>query len=143
NSLITDPLTLSTIAVAIAAGIAVRTPERLAAIAGIVIHLVYVVKAGGDFMSGRFLASPFLLAVLVLTSTAWPRPAMAWSLVSAAAVALGFAAHPNLISGRSFGAMRTGVLDDHGIADERRFYFPAGGWLNQVTGVQKPCGTVR
>lgn len=144
NSFATDPLTPLAIASGLAAGLVVRTPARLAAVAGIVLHLAYTVKVGGDFMSGRFFASPFLLAVMLLAATPLPRPALAWPAVVLGGLAIGFAApHPNLTSGRAFGGKRIGMVDPHGIADERRVYFAWGGWLNEATGVEKPCSPWR
>lgn len=144
NSFATDPLTLLTIACGLAAGLIVRTPARLAAVAGIALHLAYTAKVGGDFMSGRFFASPCLLAVMLLVATPLPRPALVWPAVAVSAIAIGFAApHPNLTSGRSFGGKRAELVDPNGIADERRVYFVSGGWLNEATGVQKPCSPAR
>jgi hypothetical protein len=65
NSLRYDPITISTIAVA---GLgALRTPGPIRrATASAVLYVAYTVWVGGDFMSGRFFAMPFLLSVLVL-----------------------------------------------------------------------------
>lgn len=62
-----DPLTLATIgaaaALSLAPGAGVR--ERLAA-ASTLLFIVYTISVGGDFMSGRFFAAPFLVAVIVM-----------------------------------------------------------------------------
>jgi len=65
NSLRFDPITLTTIA--LAAMVAVRTPgaARRAALSA-VLYVAYTVSVGGDFMSGRFFAMPFLIAVMTV-----------------------------------------------------------------------------
>jgi arabinofuranosyltransferase len=49
-----------------------RSREGWAMAAGVILYLVYVVRIGGDFMSGRFLAAPFLLSVLALLISTVP-----------------------------------------------------------------------
>jgi arabinofuranosyltransferase len=65
NSFGHDPITLGTIA--LAAGLAWRSsfPVRLAA-ASCLVYVAYTISVGGDFMSGRFFAMPFLVAVIGL-----------------------------------------------------------------------------
>jgi arabinofuranosyltransferase len=65
DSLDRDPVTLTTIALAVAVGLAARGAARGLA-AGILLYLVYLVSIGGDFMAGRFMAAPLFAAVLVL-----------------------------------------------------------------------------
>lgn len=62
NSLRFDPITISTIA---AAGLgAWRTPGPMRrAAASAVLYVAYTIWVGGDFMSGRFFAMPFLVSV--------------------------------------------------------------------------------
>ena len=62
NSVARDPITLGTVAIAIAASLRSQTPVRLAA-AGAAAYVAYTISVGGDFMSGRFFAMPFLVAV--------------------------------------------------------------------------------
>ena len=48
--------------------------------AGLLLYIVYIARIGGDFMSGRFLAAPFFMAVLFLVHqrfTKWVTPAIA------------------------------------------------------------------
>ena len=63
NSAAHDPITLGVIG--IWAGLAWRssTPARLSA-ASALLYVLYTVSVGGDFMSGRFFAMPFLIAVM-------------------------------------------------------------------------------
>ncbi|MEM8714085.1 MAG: hypothetical protein AAGG01_24335, partial [Planctomycetota bacterium] len=69
NSMLWDPITLLTVAVA--SGLAMARPsgarraESVVA-AALLLHLAYVVNVGGDFMSGRFLTGSFAVAVALL-----------------------------------------------------------------------------
>jgi arabinofuranosyltransferase len=66
NSLSYDPLTLVTVAGAVMAAIATRRTSAIVVMASAMLYVAYTIKVGGDFMSGRFFALPFLQAVLVL-----------------------------------------------------------------------------
>lgn len=65
NSFAHDPITLGTVGAL--AGVAVRgsMPVRLSAVSAL-LYVAYTVSVGGDFMSGRFFAMPFLVAVIAL-----------------------------------------------------------------------------
>jgi arabinofuranosyltransferase len=65
ESLLTDPVTLTVIAVAFAFSWRDRKHSG-PMLAGIAANLAYVVWVGGDFMSGRFLTVGFLVALVVL-----------------------------------------------------------------------------
>lgn len=70
NSLRWDPVTLPVIGVASCVGLAMAFRRRSAPIAtcviGIALMLVYALRIGGDYMSGRLFALPFLLAAFLL-----------------------------------------------------------------------------
>jgi arabinofuranosyltransferase len=61
-----DPITLGTIAAAIAVAWPVRDFRFRGLAAGAAAYVAYTVWVGGDFMAGRFFSLPFLLAVLLL-----------------------------------------------------------------------------
>jgi arabinofuranosyltransferase len=65
NSFARDPITLGT--VGIVTGLALRSTiaVRLSAISAL-LYVAYTVSVGGDFMSGRFFAMPFLIAVVAI-----------------------------------------------------------------------------
>ena len=65
NSAAHDPITLATIALAVAIAVRAATHLRIAA-ASSVLYVAYTVSVGGDFMSGRFFAVPFLVAAIVV-----------------------------------------------------------------------------
>ena len=64
----TDPMTVVIIAVATISCFLLRPSGLLTISLSVLFYLAYVVNVGGDFMGGRFLAAPFLLAVICLSS---------------------------------------------------------------------------
>jgi arabinofuranosyltransferase len=138
DSLIQDRVTLPAILGALTAATVMRRRELLPLAIGILLYLGYVVKIGGDFMSGRFLAAPLLCAVVVVwrlqfsTKSAW----LALGLVLVAGV---LSPDPPPLSGKDYGLdaaieREKGEPDhlferSHGIADERELYYPATGLL--------------
>ena len=84
-----------------------------AALAGGLLHGLYVVRAGGDFMHGRLLL-PSLFAVMLPIAVVEARGVIRWATVT---VVVGWA----VVCAT---ALRIDYLqqNEHGIADERRFY---------------------
>ena len=78
NSVAYDPITLGTIALAAALALRAGTPFKLAA-ASCILYVVYTISVGGDFMSGRFFAAPFLVATLVVLHTARGADVYRWA----------------------------------------------------------------
>jgi arabinofuranosyltransferase len=68
NSLSWDPLTLFATTALTAVGFRLGRRDRRALVlsCGVVLYLVYVVRVGGDYMSGRFLTAPLLVSLFVL-----------------------------------------------------------------------------
>ncbi|MEY3014753.1 MAG: hypothetical protein RIT45_3488 [Pseudomonadota bacterium] len=151
DSLRRDPITLVTVAAGLGATVWRPTRLRLALAAGVALHLLYVVKIGGDFMSGRFLTAPLVLAALLLVQTrpadagtdastdaeaadpgrlrlppVWPR--LVWALPLLGVLNPdGPLANPPYAAGRidlEQAVARYRTPDDHGICDERAFYYP-------------------
>jgi arabinofuranosyltransferase len=86
----------------------------------ILLYIFYTVKIGGDFMSGRFFAAPFFCAVIIISrSYLLSRKGICLAFVCFVAI-MGFSNPYNPVktdenySNREF---------DHGIADEKGFYF--------------------
>ncbi|HXF84915.1 MAG TPA: hypothetical protein VNK49_05945 [Anaerolineales bacterium] len=133
NSLHWDPLSLFLVACAAVAALNVSGKEGAALKAlliGIGLYLLYIVKIGGDFMSGRFLTALFLMAVVILVRSALSRRVLflVFGIVSLLGV---FSARstlwdPELPLITSPGLNWTEnllLLDRNGIADERAVYF--------------------
>lgn len=65
NSFAHDPITLATVGIAAALALRSSIAVRLS-VASALVYVLYTVSVGGDFMSGRFFAMPFLVSVIVL-----------------------------------------------------------------------------
>jgi arabinofuranosyltransferase len=65
NSIRYDPITIGTIALAFLFAWGTRGPARRALLSA-ALSVAYTVNIGGDFMSGRFFAMPFLVAVAAM-----------------------------------------------------------------------------
>jgi arabinofuranosyltransferase len=132
DSINRDPLTLTTIGAGVLAPFLVDRPRDRAVALGIVLTLIYIVAIGGDFMSGRFLAAPFLCSVVLLTRTPWRLPrhlATVPALVLFGAV-VSSQADP-LATDRTF---HHDFQDRSGTVDERRVYYQYTGLLNAGAG---------
>lgn len=130
DSLHRDPVTLLVIFAALLLGLVVgRRPLRMALCGGILLYLGYVLSIGGDFMSGRFLAVPLFVAACVLAMV--EHRGLVLPLLGLLAVLyLGLVQRPDFVTG-----MRADFASDqrsaNGLVDERAFYFPILGRLNQ------------
>jgi arabinofuranosyltransferase len=115
-----DPATHLAIAAAALSVVAERRFREVPFIAGVALYLVYVVSIGGDFMSGRFFTGPLVVAAMLL-SRSMPGGALRPALQRIGLFV--FAAMPANLSGWLDGPPPSKPLIQHGIADERRFYF--------------------
>jgi arabinofuranosyltransferase len=136
-----DPFTLLVIAAGLVAALLGRDGRARAAALGVLLYLAYVVRIGGDFMEGRFLSAPLLGAALLLAWRAAPSLGkIGWFAPVPAAAFLGLAVlvtqRPTLSSGAEYGRGSSSggqgagaFCDDHGIADERAYYYEYTGLL--------------
>jgi arabinofuranosyltransferase len=129
NSLRWDPVLLLACALGIGTALAsLRKDWRPAgglALGGL-LYLIYIIGVGGDFMSGRFLTEPFVLA-LVLLVHAENLPQLPARILGAAALCQGLL-HP-YSPWRSGTAFTHYEWDDAAIADERGYYYADTGLL--------------
>jgi arabinofuranosyltransferase len=126
DSLNRDPVTLFVIVAAIAVQLSSPTPSSVTAGLALLLYLTYIVRIGGDFMSGRFLTAPFVVAIALLVRAAWPARPVLQAAPAVAVLALGLAAPgplPRLLFG-GFPQPIEMIWPANGIADERRYYFP-------------------
>ncbi|RJP60456.1 MAG: hypothetical protein C4541_03950 [Candidatus Auribacter fodinae] len=138
NSLRIDSITL---AVIVSAGIFIfnirkdkEFIKKLAVFCGIFLYLVYVIKIGGCFMSGRFFSIPFFVSVMLIANQniTFPRnhflvPGAVWLVL------MGISQSPPFLRNSSYGLLpkhKDWVSDKHGIADEQLFYFQSTGLIN-------------
>jgi arabinofuranosyltransferase len=127
-----DPLTSGVIASVLVASLFFGDGERRALGMGVLLYLVYVLLVGGDFMRGRFLSVPYLLSVLMVMRYAMFFRGRFRIPVVGLVVLLGFLVpDPTLLSGSSYGSEKSrDPTRNHGIFEERRYYFRQHGWLN-------------
>lgn len=124
SSLLADPVTLTSIAVCFGVAVASRDPIRRCLVAGSAVYLVYVVRIGGDFMCGRFLAAPLCMCAATLATTPWLTRRLALLLL-AGLLAVGMFG-PGVSPWRADGATQKAIeqyIDRFGIHDERRLFF--------------------
>ncbi len=122
NSFRWDPVTLIVIGGVCVAGLVVsarrRRPAVVAAVIGIVLLLLYVLRIGGDYMSGRLFVLPLVVATMLLVELLPRRPLLACAAV---AFVVGLAGPRSPILSR----MKAGELrDKHGVLDDHRMHAP-------------------
>ena len=128
DSLRTDPITLTTIVSCALVVFKTKDKKWLVAYTGVILYLVYIIKIGGDFMSGRFLAAPFCLSVVILTNRAQiflnPRRTTVLFVI----IILTALINPvsPLRAGRNYEKRH---ISKRGIADERGWYYQGTGLL--------------
>lgn len=71
ESSLRDPITLFTITIAFFVPFWTKERKLWPLTLGILLTVIYVINVGGDFMSGRFLNTPLLGAVIVLSQLSW------------------------------------------------------------------------
>ncbi|UCD62939.1 MAG: hypothetical protein JSW34_09270 [Candidatus Zixiibacteriota bacterium] len=127
-----SPVVPLTMILALLAGFASRSPRLIAAGIGILLYAAYVVKVGGDFMTGRFLVAPFFVSVIILSQV---RTAGLHKVVAGFLLVLG-AAWPfsPLFSGSDIGTGEAAKYWNRGIGDERAAAFRHTGLLNGPDG---------
>ena len=126
DSIDRDPITLIVICFSVILGLKNRSQLNLALSLGIVLYLLYVLKIGGDFMSGRFLSVPFFAATILLVN----QPRITTSTFAALfllVILVGAASsHATIFSDSKYHSNEKGI----GIVDERGFYYQKRGLLS-------------
>jgi len=117
TSLISDPITLCSIGIGLILGAKGVAPLKALA-CGIALYLLYIISIGGDFMSGRFLTAPLILAIIVIAQTSLTEPLKNILLaLFGALISVGLYLNYATFLGQQY---QSKVID--GIADERTVY---------------------
>jgi arabinofuranosyltransferase len=133
-----DPITVLTLGGGLVMPFLLGARRLWPVAAGLLLYSLYVVRAGGDFMLGRFFAAPFVGAVVVLVTGLRPLLAergVALFAPAALVLALGvtITPRPTLKSDGSYALPSPNgehPFDDRGISDERAYYYPNMGLLH-------------
>ena len=115
-----DPITPGAILLAIVLGASRREGVFRAIGLGLLLHVLYVLRVGGDFMHGRMWTVAFFLAVPVILEMLKGAPKALLALGVACLIAV--AIEPNAPLRMAEGRIRP-YMDSHGIGDERAYYF--------------------
>lgn len=121
DSLVRDPLTLLVVGLAVGSVWLVSDGRRRLAplAAGLVLYVYYVVRVGGDFMTGRMLSAGFLVGVGILAAGMLPR--LRGRHLALTMVAVGFLSWNsarNHLRAEASGALRSARMVD----DERSYW---------------------
>lgn len=111
--------------------------ERASAV-GMALYLLYILRIGGDFMGGRFLAAPAVVGVALLARTLPKASGRAkWPMAAATVCVLLGLLWPGSrwLTDASYGVGRpmAEVVDSSGVADERAYYQPTTGLLRNLS----------
>jgi arabinofuranosyltransferase len=140
NSAADDPLTLLAIGVFVSVALATRARVSWPIALGIVLYVVYVVRVGGDFMSGRFLTAPLFSAVALFARFTYPWTSLFTATVTAAIFGLGVFAtiRPPLTTPDGLVNPDRPLGEIAGIRETRAFYYRYTGLLRWSREVPLP-----
>lgn len=109
-------------------------------VAGIFLYCLYIIWIGGDFMGGRFFSTPLLFATIIVT-----RYSKLDQFKKGIPVVLIFLItsliQPDapIMTNASFGKDLSEFKDNHGIGDERMFYFQVASLAIWESNKPMPC----
>ncbi len=140
NSFKIDPLTLLIILIGIISPFFKKDWYNLPISISVILYIIYIVKIGGDFMSGRFLTAPLFLAVCMIFSS-WPFSfRKVWTVSSLCIILLGFISpYSPLCNGINYG--KNPFCDNYGVADERSYYYQGSSFIRSFfnKGIEFPA----
>ncbi len=131
NSLSLDPITILSIGFSFVVLSARKVRRHIPILLGVFLYLLYIIKIGGDFMSGRFFAAPLLISVILLTRYKFDSLKAYFSIVAVVLiVGLTSPRPPILVTSHPVEMFENKPkIDEKGISDERLFYFRTSGLL--------------
>ena len=141
DSIAEDPVTLLATAAFTAAVLRVPTRKHWPFAVGILLYYAYVVRIGGDFMSGRFLAAPLFVAVALFVRLPIASAARVAPAVAAVCIVLGIIATkrpPIMSDADTFVLTPNAAMGVAGVADERAYYYRYTGLLRWTREVPLP-----
>ncbi len=136
NSFSLDPITLLVIAFATISSVIYSVKYKkyylLSFTISIILYLIYIIKIGGDFMSGRFLTSIFILSLIIITQIKLSSLNKIIFICIVIGISI-FSPYTPIKSGpgyRNNELVFYKIVTHGGVADERAWYFPRTGLVN-------------
>jgi arabinofuranosyltransferase len=129
-----DPVTSFVIGAGVIIGVIDRRWTFRAMAVGIVAYLAYIVSIGGDFMAGRFLTAPFLVATATIAATGLLATWRALLVPLAAMLVVGLLWPYSALRPPEGDCLPRTQLPNPQIADERRCYYAGTGLMAQDLG---------
>ncbi len=132
DSFATDPVTPLAIMASVLMLLRIGPRRDWPFVVGLALYLAYLVRVGGDFMTGRFLSAPLLCFVAIWAHVPWrlPRHAPAFALATLALLGVFATSRAPIVSGADTYIMNANDgLTPAGVADERVFYYRYTGLL--------------
>jgi arabinofuranosyltransferase len=144
NSIAWDPVTLTAIAACcIYALLRWRDEKRFACLAlGVFLYLAYIIRVGGDYMSGRFFTAPLFVSLFVISGVDLEEGVFAPVVALVGVLGLGLASpRPPVFSNDSYQGLGSAPMS---IDDERGYRFGDTSilLLNRDHGLQNRGGWV-
>lgn len=140
NSFYLDPLTLPVILLGLVIPFFIKRKFLFPITIGLILYLLYIIKIGGDFMSGRYFSVPFLVSLIILSQIVIKKKVFLSGIILIIILGL-MSPYPTILYGADYGlgpkivkgfkvGPRIFATFDNGIADERLFYYQFTGILN-------------
>ncbi|GHO88673.1 hypothetical protein [Dictyobacter formicarum] len=122
-----DPVLFLVITAGILFVVVRRDWKSMPLLIGLVLYMIYTVKVGGDFMAGRFLTPPMLIAIILLMRNL-PENTVFITATMGTLLLVGILVPNSRIY--AINVQTTNLIDTRGIADERLWYVDRTGLLN-------------
>lgn len=133
DSIQVDPITLALLGAGLFLALIARDRRSLMIAIGAGLYLAYVIQIGGDFMSGRFLAAPYLCSLLIIARLDLSQlPKYGLGLLFSMVLLLGLLSPTPTFNFREVDLSareRSAMVNDQKISNERRYYAWSTGLL--------------
>jgi len=136
NSLKWDPITLGVIFSAMTVPFLIKKKCLIPVVIGIALYFVFIIQSGGDFMSGRYFTAPLFIGVVLISQINFKTrfSLILLGIFSGIVIFGGVMADYSPLFSDELYSMPEGnpnqiIMSEHGIADERAFYYPLTGLL--------------
>ncbi|HEU0000303.1 MAG TPA: hypothetical protein VFQ36_05360 [Ktedonobacteraceae bacterium] len=133
-----DPLLFIVIVSAILLVVVLQDWKSIPLLLGMLLYIAYIVRVGGDFMAGRFLTPPFLMAVILLVRNIPSSAKLLYAGIFLAVLLPGFLVPNSRWYVINPSAQFSDPRDPSGIIDEYDYYANAAALINFQRNVVMP-----